>query len=239
MQTREISYKVGDKSLTGYLAAPDGGGKRAGILVCHQGMGITEHTRERARMIAGEGHIAFALDMYGETATTRERAMELLQSMTGNPDELRRRALAGLSILKEQTNVDASRVAAIGYCFGGAVVLELARAAPDLKCVVAFHPGMSGPVALPEKDDRKIPSCKVMVCAGADDPLVPDSAKIKFAELMNDAGADWQLLVYGGAGHCFTDRSVDAMDMAHFEYHEPTDRRSWAALRNLFDEVFG
>ena len=112
-------------------------------------MGITEHTRERARMIAEEGHIAFTLDMYGETATSREQAMALLQSMTGNPDELRRRALAGLAVLKEQANVDASRLAAIGYCFGGAVVLELARAAPDLRCVVAFHPGMSGPSRFP------------------------------------------------------------------------------------------
>jgi len=239
MQTRDIAYKSGDKTLTGYLAAPDGAGKRTGVLVCHQGMGITEHTRERARMIADEGHIAFALDMYGETATTRERAMELLQSMTGNPDELRRRALAGLAVLKEQANVDTSRLAAIGYCFGGAVVLELARAAPELKCVVAFHPGMSGPVALPDKDDRKIPNCRVMVCAGADDPLVPDSAKVKFAELMNAAGADWQLFVYGGAAHCFTDRSVDPMNMPGFKYDARTDRRSWAAMRDLFAEAFG
>ena len=239
MQTCDITYKSGDKTLTGYLAAPDGAGKRTGVLVCHQGMGITEHTRERARMIADEGHIAFALDMYGETATTRERAMELLQSMTGNPDELRRRALAGLAVLKEQVNVDTSRLAAIGYCFGGAVVLELARAAPELKCVVAFHPGMSGPVALPDKDDRKIPNCRVMVCAGADDPLVPDSAKVKFAELMNAAGADWQLFVYGGAAHCFTDRSVDPMNMPGFKYDARTDRRSWAAMRDLFAEAFG
>jgi len=239
MQTCDITYKSGDKTLTGYLAAPDGAGKRTGVLVCHQGMGITEHTRERARMIADEGHIAFALDMYGETATTRERAMELLQSMTGNPDELRRRALAGLAVLKEQVNVDTSRLAAIGYCFGGAVVLELARAAPELKCVIAFHPGMSGPVALPDKDDRKIPNCRVMVCAGADDPLVPDSAKVKFAELMNAAGADWQLFVYGGAAHCFTDRSVDPMNMPGFKYDARTDRRSWAAMRDLFAEAFG
>jgi len=239
MQTREISYTVGDKKLTGYVAVPDGAGKRAGVLVCHQGNGITDHTRERARMIADEGHIGFALDMYGETATSREQAMALLQSMTGNPDELRRRALAGLAVLKEQANVDTSRLAAIGYCFGGAVVLELARSAPELKCVVAFHPGMSGPVALPDKDDRKIPNCKVMVCAGADDPLIPNSAQVKFAELMNAAGADWQFLSYGGAAHSFTDRSVDAMNMPGFKYDARTDSRSWAAMRNLFAESFG
>jgi dienelactone hydrolase len=239
MLTKEISYTTGGKTLTGYLAAPEGTGKRPGILVCHQGMGITEHTRERARMIAEEGHIAFALDMYGETATSREQAMALLQSMTGNPDELRTRALAGLAVLKEQANVDATRLAAIGYCFGGAVVLELARAAPDLKCVVAFHPGMSGPVALANKDDRTIPNCKVMVCAGADDPLIPNSAQVKFAELMNAAGADWQFLSYGGAVHSFTDTSVDAMNMPGFKYDARTDRRTWLAMRNLFEEAFG
>ncbi|HVU20758.1 MAG TPA: dienelactone hydrolase family protein [Rhizomicrobium sp.] len=238
MRTEEISYAVGGKKLTGYLAAPDGTRMRAGVLVCHQGNGVTEHTRERARMIADEGHIAFALDMYGTTATSREQAMELLQSMTGNPDELRRRALAGLAVLKEQPNVDPSRLAAIGYCFGGAVVLELARSAPELKCVVAFHPGMSGPVGLPERDDRTIPKCKVMVCAGADDPLIPNSAVVKFRALMNDAGADWQFLSYGGAAHSFTDRSVDAMNMPGFKYDARADRRSWAAMRDLFEEAF-
>lgn len=237
MLTKEIAYRAGDKTLTGYLAAPDGAGKRAGVLVCHQGNGLSDHSRERARMIADQGHIAFALDMYGETATSRERAMALLQSLTGNPDELRGRALAGLAVLKEQTNVDASRLAAIGYCFGGAVVLELARSAPELKCVVAFHPGMAGPVALPEKDGRKIADCKVMVCAGADDPLIPNSAQVQFAKLMNEAGADWQFLSYGGAVHSFTDPSVDALNMPGFKYDARTDRRSWAAMKGLFAET--
>jgi dienelactone hydrolase len=239
MQTRDISYKVGSKTLTGYLAVPPGTEKRAGVLVCHQGGGLTEHAKERARMMAEEGHIAFALDMYGEVATSREQAMSLLQCLMTDQEELRKRALAGLAVLKEQTNVDPSRLAAIGYCFGGAVVLELARSAPELKCVVAFHPGMSGPVALPEKDDRKIPNCKVMVCAGADDPLIPNSAQVKFAELMNAAGADWQFLSYGGAVHSFTDGSVDAMNIPGFKYHAPTDRRSWSAMRDLFEETLG
>lgn len=239
MLIKDISYTAGGRALTGYLAAPDDSGKRAGVLVCHQGGGLTEHTKERARMIADEGHIAFALDMYGETATSRGQAMALLQGLMGSPDELRSRALAGLEILKAQANVDSSRLAAIGYCFGGAVVIELARSAPELKCVVAFHPGMSGPVALPEKDDRKIPNCKVMVCAGANDPLIPNSAQVKFVELMNAAGADWQFLSYGGAMHSYTDRSVDAMNTPGFKYDARTDRRSWAAMKDLFAEAMG
>lgn len=141
-------------------------------------------------------------------------------------------------MLKAQESVDPARLAAVGYCFGGAVVLELARATTDLKCVVAFHPGMAGPVALPEHDPRAV-HAKVMVCAGDRDPLIPAAARVKFAALMNEAGADWQLLVYGGAGHSFTDRSVDAMNLPGFNYHAPTDKRSWTAMKSLFDEAFG
>ena len=240
MPTRDIAYACGGKALTGYLASPGGAGPdgaRPGVLVCHQGMGITEHTRERARMLAEEGYTAFALDMYGEVATSSERAMELLQGLTSDPDTLRSRALAGLEVLRAQDGVDAARLAAVGFCFGGAVVLELARASTALRCVVAFHPGMAGPVALPDGDARKV-NAKVMVCAGADDPLIPDGAKAKFAQLMNAAGADWQLLVYGGAAHSFTDRAGDAMSLPGFKYHEATDRRSWAAMKELFGEVF-
>lgn len=237
MLTKDIAYRAGDKTLTGYLASPDAG-HRPGILVCHQGYGISEHTRERARMLADEGYVAFALDMYGEVATGREHAMALLQGLMKDMAELRRRALAGLEVLKAQHGVDPRRLAAVGYCFGGAVVLELARSAPELKCVVAFHPGMAGPVALPDSDPRKV-ACKVMVCAGADDPLIPHTAQVKFAELMNAAGADWQFLSYGGAVHSFTDTSVDAMDMPGFRYNATVDKRSWTAMKNLFGEAFG
>ena len=236
MIVKDIAYTSGGKQLTGTLASA--GGSRPGVLVCHQGNGVTEHSRERARMLAEEGYTAFALDMYGEVATSREQAMALLQGLMQDVDELRRRALAGLAVLKAQEGVDPARLAAVGYCFGGAVVLELARAAPELKCVVAFHPGMAGPVALPDSDPRKV-HAKVMVCAGADDPLIPDAARVKFAELMNAAGADWQFISYGGAAHSFTDRSVDAMNMPGFKYHAATDRRSWAAMKDLFAESFG
>ena len=238
MHTKDIVYKLGTKTLTGYLAQPDGATPRPGVLVCHQGNGLSDHARERARMLAEEGYAAFALDMYGETATSREQAMALLRGVTDDPDALRRRALAGLDVLKAQQGVDPARLAAVGYCFGGAVVLELARAAGDLKCVVAFHPGMAGPVALPDKDDRPV-RAKVMICAGADDPLIPASAREKFAELMNAAGADWQFISYGGAAHSYTDRSVDALNMPGFKYDAAADRRSWTHMKALFDETMG
>ena len=236
MILKDIAYRVGEKSLTGYLADDDARGRgRPGVLVCHQGGGLTEHARERVRMLAELGYVAFALDMYGEVAKSREQAMSLLGALSDNPPLLRARADAGLELLKSQANVDPKRLSAIGYCFGGAVVLELARSRDDLGSVVAFHPGLTN---LPDKDDRKV-ACKVMVCAGVEDPLIPSEAREKFIRLMIAVGADWQFITYGNAGHSFTDRSVDALGMKGFAYHEPADRRSWAAMRDLFDETMG
>jgi len=235
MKTADMVYEVDGTTLTGYLADDETrGGGRPGILIVHQGRGLAEHTRERARMLADLGFVAFALDMFGETPRDMAHAMRLLQHMAGNPALLRRRAMAGLEQLKAQANVDAKRLAAIGYCFGGVVVLELARLGAGLAAVVAFHPALT---QLPECDERKI-AAKVMVCAGDEDPLIPVAAREKFAGLMRAADADWQFLLYGGAGHSFTDRDVDALAMTGFFYHAPADRRSWAAMRELLEETF-
>lgn len=237
MRTTEVGYTAGDKTLTGYLADGSSGAPAPGVLVIHQGGGLTDHTRERARMLAELGYVAFAADLYGEVAQNREQSMALLTELAGDPALLRRRVEAGLDQLKAQPNIDASRLAAIGFCFGGWTVLQIAREFPEISCVVAFHPGLAGPLPLPETDARQV-HAKVLVCAGADDPLIPAEARTRLANLMTTAGADWQLNVYGGAGHSFTDRSVDAMGIPHFRYHEPTDHRSWAAMRGLLDETF-
>jgi len=236
MLTKDIAYKVDGKTYTGYLADDDKRGpNRPGILVCHQGNGLVDHAKERARMLAELGYVAFALDMYGQVASNMQEAMSWLQALVANPAELRKRAEAGLGVLRDQPNVDKKRLAAIGYCFGGGVVLEMARSVPGLACVVAFHPGLTGQ---PAKDDRKI-ACKVMVCAGVDDPLIPSEAREQFIKLMKDVGADWQLLTYGRAGHSFTDKAVDQMNMAGFGYNAEADKRSWSSMRALFDETMG
>lgn len=235
MRTADISYDVEGTRLTGYLADEEGRGPaRPGVLVVHQGRGLAEHTKERARMLAELGYVAFALDMFGETPADMQHAMKLLQQMAENPALLRRRALAGLEQLKAQADVDASRLAAIGYCFGGVVVLEMARLNVGLSAVAAFHPAFTN---LPEHDDRKI-TCRVMVCAGDQDPLIPVPSREKFAGLMRASGADWQFLLYSHAGHSFTDRDVDRLGMSGFFYHASTDRRSWAAMRDLLNETF-
>jgi dienelactone hydrolase len=238
MDTRDISYSSGDKTLTGYLADGAKGSKAPGILVCHQGGGLTEHAKERARMLAELGYVAFALDLYGVVPTSIAQAQPLMMELLTNPAEMRKRAHAGFEVLKAQPHVDTKRLAAIGFCMGGGLVLELSRVEPDIACVVAFHPGMSGPTGLPEKDDRKV-MAKVMVCAGVEDPLIPPEARENFINLMKAAGADWQFLTYGNAGHSFTDKSVDALNMNGFKFHAATDKRSWAAMRELFDETFG
>lgn len=235
MITKEFAYSVDGATLAGYFAYGETGARGPGILVCHQGGGLTEHAKERARMLAELGYVAFALDMYGEVAKSLEHAMSLLQSLLANPSLMRKRAVAGLDILKSHANVDPARLAAIGYCFGGSLVLELARMNVGLASVVAFHPGLTN---LPDTDERKI-VCKVMVCAGAEDPLIPAASREKFVALMNDCGADWQLLLYSHAGHSFTDKSIDALGMKGFFYHESTDRRSWAAMRELLIEALG
>lgn len=234
MTTKDISYTVGGKALTGYLADGSNGKKAPGILVCHQGGGLRDHEKERARKLADLGYAAFALDMYGEVATDRDSAMALLNGVAQNQKLWDERIVGGIEQLKAQTNVDSSRLGAIGFCFGGMTVIELVRASADVKCVVAFHPGLTH---LPESDPRKVTG-KVMVCAGQLDPLIPDDARTRFLKLMHDANADLQYINYSLAGHSFTDKSVDEMSIPGFNYHAATDRRSWSAMRDLFDETF-
>lgn len=235
MQTMDVAYAAPGRSLTGYLADGSKGAKAPGILVCHQGGGMREHERERARMLADLGYVAFVLDIYGEVPSSRERMGELMDGCVNNTalwDEL---ILAGLAQLKAQASVDHARLGAIGFCFGGMTVIEAVRATDELKCAVAFHPGLT---RLPESDARPVHG-KLMVCAGQRDPLIPEDGRNRFLRLMREANADLQYVNYSEAGHSFTDKSVDAMGIPGFNYHAQTDRRSWAAMRGLFDETFG
>jgi dienelactone hydrolase len=235
MLTRDITYEAGGKRLIGTYAVDDErAGKRPGVLVCHQGSGLRDHEKERARMLAGLGYAAFCLDLYSTVVTKIEQARPLMDELVRDPALLRVRAMAGLQQLKAQEATDISRMGAIGFCFGGTVVLELARSAPELACVVAFHPGIA---QLPETDDRKV-HAKVLVCTGERDPLIPPEAREKFIGLMKQGQADWQLITYGNAGHSFTDRSVDALGFPGFSYDATADKRSWAAMRQMFDETF-
>jgi dienelactone hydrolase len=233
MRTQDIEYRIGEQRFVGYLADGSNGRKTAGVLVAHEGGGMTEHPKERARMLAELGYVAFAMDTFGEPITSREQAMSVISSLSNDLATLRTRARTALDLLKTQPNVDPNRTAAIGFCFGGTTVLELARSGADVGCVVGFHAGLA---TIAPQDAKNI-RCKVMVCLGADDPIIPAEQRNAFVDEMRAGGVDYQMLVYGNAGHSFTNREVDAMNLPGFKYDAETDRRSWRAMRNFFDDV--
>lgn len=235
MQARDIEYRIDGKTFVGYLADGSNGRKTAGVLVAHEGGGMTGHPKERARMLAELGYVALAMDTFGEAITSREQAMAVIGGLSNDLATLRSRGRTALDLLKSQANVDPARTAAIGFCFGGTTVLELARSGADVGCVVGFHSGLA---TIAPQDAKNI-KCKVMVCLGAEDPIIPAQHRDAFVEEMRAGSVDYQMLVYGNAGHSFTNREVDAMNVPGFAYHASTDKRSWQAMRNFFDEVIG
>jgi dienelactone hydrolase len=234
MELQEITYCIGNKSFTGYLADGSKGKTVPGILVAHEGTGMTEHTKERTLMLADLGYIAFAMDIFGETNITPERSKALVQGLRADLPTLRHRANFALDLLKAQPHVDPKKTAAIGFCFGGTAVLELARSGADVACVVGFHSGL----ATTAPEDATSIKGQVLVCLGANDPIISVEQRNAFVAEMNAAKVRWQMNLYGGVGHSFTNRWVDAMNLLGFAYDRVADRRSWLAMQGLFNEVF-
>ena len=235
MDLQAISYEHGGKSFTGYLADGSNGRPAPGVLVAHEGGGLGRHTKERASRLAGLGYVAFALDMYGEEAPTLERAMELGKALRADVPELRGRLSAAFDVLVAQPGVDRTRLAAIGFCMGGAAVIELARTGAPLACVVGFHAGF-----LPgTPEENRAIAGKLLLCHGADDPIVTTAQVDAFVAEMKEAGTDWQLHLYGGVGHSFTNKDIDALNLPGFAYDPVADARSWQAMLGLFGEVLG
>lgn len=238
MQTEEISYDADGMQAVGYLAVPDGTGPVPGVLVCHEGPGIDDNAKGRARRIAEElGYVAFALDYIGggERLSDLQQTMARLGPLMKDPLKTRALGQAGLDVLTAHERVDTDRVAAIGFCFGGTMSLELARGGADLKAVVGFHSGLA--TARPE--DASQITGKVLALIGVEDPLVPPAQRAAFEQEMQAGGVDWQLVVYGGAAHSFTNPTADQLGAPGIAYHEPSDRRSWAAMLQLFSETLG
>jgi dienelactone hydrolase len=234
MEPVPIRYDGGDGvALTGYLADGSGGRPAPGVLVAHEGGGLGRHTRERARRLAGLGYVAFALDYYGEEDPPLERAMALGKALRADPARFRSRLAAGLEILTAQANVDGTRLAGIGYCMGGAAVIELARMGAPFVAIVGFHSGFVPGTA----EENEAIRGKLLLCHGADDPIVTAAQRDAFLAEASAAGVDWQLHLYGGIGHSFTNADIDALGIAGFAYDETADRRSWAAMLNLFEET--
>jgi dienelactone hydrolase len=238
MKTQDIEYHADGARLVGYLAVDDSrGGKRPGVLVAPEGGGLVDLTKSIARRLAEAGYVAFAMDYYGDgkPLSDRNEVMPRINAFMAEPRTIRDRAAGALAVLAGQPQCDASKLAAIGYCFGGTTVLELARNGADLKAVVGFHSGLG----TTRPQDAKAIKARILTCIGANDPIIPADQRLAFEKEMSEGGVDWRMNLYGGAGHSFTNPNVGALGMPGFEYHEATDRRSWAAMIDLFDETLG
>ena len=232
--SQAVPYRDGDRALTGFLAWDAASvDARPGILVVHGGAGLDDHAKGRARRFAESGFVAFACDMYGDGVPgNRERVMARIQELRHDRAGLCALAQAALDILARHSQVD-GRLAAVGYCFGGMTVLELARSGMDLTGVVSVHGSLE--TTHPAQPDTV--KAKILVCHGALDPHVPTAHVTAFADEMNNARTDWQLIVYGGAMHGFTHEA--ATGIPGVAYHAPTDLRSSKAIQMFFDELFG
>ncbi len=235
--TRDISYGADGRTMIGTLALPEGTGRRPGVLVSHEGPGLDDHARARAVRLADElGYVAFALDYHGggQPLGDRDQMMARIGEFRADPLRVRAIGTAGLDVLLGEERTDPEHLAAIGYCFGGTLSFELARGGADLKAAVGFHAGLG--TARPE--DAVNISAKVLALIGADDPIVDNAQRREFEQEMRAGGVDWELVVYGGAVHSFTNPRAATIDLPGIAYDERTDRRSWQAMLDLFTEVF-
>jgi dienelactone hydrolase len=238
VQTRSVEYRQGDTVLEGYLAFDASStAKRPGVLVVHEWTGINPYTRRRVEQLAGLGYVAFAADIYGKGVrpATREEAAATAGKYKADRALLRARVQAALAELRRQPNVDPAKVAAIGYCFGGTTVLELARSGADVLGVVSFHGGLDTPTP---SDAKKI-RAKVLALHGADDPNVPPAQVQAFEDEMRGGKVDWQLVKYSGAVHSFTNPDAGNDNSKGAAYNAAADRRSWEAMKAFFAEIFG
>jgi dienelactone hydrolase len=232
--TQVVEYRDGETQLSGLLVSEARRpGRCPGLLLVHHGPGLDDHAKSHAASFAEWGFVVFACDMYGPgVAGNRERTMATLMGFRDNPGRLCQRARAGLDILSGEARVD-GRLAAVGYCFGGMTVLQMARSGTEFAGVVSVH----GTLATKEPAQPGVIRAKILVCHGALDPHVPMPQVTQFADEMQQAGADWQLILYGGAMHGFTYHGASALPGS--AYNAAADARSTVAIREFFTELFG
>jgi dienelactone hydrolase len=235
--TKTVEYRQGNTVLEGYLAYDDARTeKRPGVLVVHEWTGLGDYVRKRVVQLAHMGYVAFGADIYGKGVRPKapQEAGREAGRYRSDRQLLRARARAGLEELLRQPQVDPGRVAAIGYCFGGTTVLELARSGADLGGVVSFHGGLDTPNPT---DGRNI-KARVLVLHGADDPHVPPQQVTAFQDEMRNGAVDWRMVIYGGAVHSFTNPESGNDPSKGAAYNEKADHRSWEAMKSFFAEIF-
>lgn len=237
VRTETVEYRDGDVVLQGYLSYDQKfTGKRPAVLIVHDWYGVSDYTKMRAEQLAALGYVALTADVYGKgvrPANNQEASAEA-RKYYADRQLLRKRVRAGLDFLASQSRVDASKLGVIGYCFGGAAALELARSGAPVKGTVSFHGGLS----TPHPEDAKNIRGKVLVLHGADDPNVKQSDVTAFMDEMRAAKVDWQLVQYGNAVHSFTDKRAGMDNSKGAAYNAEADRRSWQAMKDFFAEIF-
>jgi dienelactone hydrolase len=232
-----LTYAADGLSMKSELFYEPAGERQPGVLVFPEAYGLSEHAIGRAKRLVSLGYVALACDLHGcaRVVDGLPEVMTLVEPLYADPQRTRARALGGLHALTNRTEVDSARVAAIGFCFGGTMALELARSGADIKAVVGFHSGLST-VA------KTVPGticARILVCIGADDPLIPAEQRAEFETEMRDAHAHWQMNVYGDTVHSFTTPDAAKRNLpAAIRYNAEADRSSWASMRGLFSEAF-
>ena len=236
VKTEAVKYQDGDQVLNGFISYDDAlTGKRPGVLVVHEWWGLNDYAKRRAEELAALGYVAFAADMYGDQRVTTHApdAKAWMMQIAANQGAWQQRAQAGLAALKANDKVDADRLAAVGYCFGGATVMQLAYAGADLDGVVSFHGSLP---AAPQGQPPIKPS--VLVAHGEKDGHVTPAQVTAFIAGLDAAGADWEMVTYAGAEHAFTNPDAGSYGMSGLKYDAKADARSWALMQDFLKEVF-
>lgn len=239
VKTKPIEYEAGGTKLQGFLAWNDAvKAKAPGVLVIHEWWGHNEHARNQAKRLAEAGYVGFALDMYGKGKVAKhpKDAQAFMAEATKDGEALKGRFDAALALLKAQPQVDPERIGVVGYCFGGTVALEMARAGEDLDAVATFHAGLA-PKGEPAAEGKLKP--KILVQTGGLDPMVPAEQVKAFEEEMKKANADARVITYPEAKHSFTNPDAKKAGMEALAYDEQVDKKSWEAAMAFFGEALG
>ena len=237
MHTEILKYEADGLKFESHLYIAKGkDAKRPAVLVFPEAFGLSDHAKSKAKLLAELGYVALASDLHGEGRILSDlgAVMGVIGPMMSDPSSTRARAIAGLEMLKARKEVDAARVAAIGYCFGGTMALELARSGSDVAGVAGFHSGLG--TARPQ-DAGNIKG-KVLVCIGADDPMIGAEPREAFVQEMRAGGVDWQMELYGGVVHSFTNPEADKLGNPALNYDAKADHRSWLKLKEFLGEIF-
>ena len=237
MQELDLPYEADTLTMKGKLFLPDGAGPHPGVLVFPEAFGLGEHAIGRARRLAELGYAALACDLHGERRMIEnlEEVMPIIGALREDALRIRARTGPALAALVGRAEVDAARIGAIGFCFGGTMALELARGGANVAAVVGFHSGL----ATSRPGDAAAIQGRVLVCIGADDPGIPAEQRAAFEEEMRAGGVAAQIMIYGGVVHSFTNVHADRLGRPEFaRYDAEADRHSWMLMRDAFDQAF-